>query len=78
MVPLRKKWCEIQHGKNNLAKEANTLRLGGHIQWYVANRHNILSVYNSRLTIFDITTIHRMSRDQQQQWVKHLDIAREA
>ena len=47
------------------------------LQWYVAHTHNVLSVYDSRLATSDITTIHRMSRDQQRHWVKHLDIARD-
>ena len=46
MVPLRKKRCNIQHGKDNQAKEANAIRLGDHIQWYVGNRHNVSSAYD--------------------------------
>ena len=48
------------------------------LQWYVAHTHNVLSVYDSRLATSDITTIHRMSRDQQRQLVEHLDIAQDA
>ena len=46
---------------STVMEEYNDLRLGNRIQWYVANRHNVLLVYDSRLTTFDITTIHRMS-----------------
>ena len=34
----------------------------------------MLLVYDSRLATFDIAIIHRMSHDQQRQWVKHMDI----
>ena len=34
-------------------------------------------MYDSRLAEFDITTVYIMSRDQQLQWVKHLDAARD-
>jgi hypothetical protein len=54
------------------------VRLGNCIQWYVSNRCNVLLAYDSRLANFHITTTNRTSRNQQQQWVKHLDIAREA
>ena len=33
---------------------------------------------DSILADFDITTIHRMSPNQQRQWIKYLDITREA
>ena len=64
MVSLWKKQFEIQSGEDNLAEEANALRLGNRIQWYVANWHNIFSMYDSRLASVDINTIYRMSRDQ--------------
>ena len=68
----------IQHGNNNKAEEEDkVLRLGDHIQWYVANRHNVLLVYDGRLADFDITTVHKMSRNQQRQWVKNFGKARE-
>ena len=78
IVPLWNKRCKIQHGRDNRAEEANNLRVGDYIQWYVANRHNVLLAYDSKLATFDITTIHRISRDQQRQWVKHLDVAQDA
>ena len=78
MVPLWKARCKIQHDKDNQIEAAYYVGLGDNIKWYVASKHNILSAYDSRLANLDITTIHRMSRNQQQQWVKQLDITREA
>ena len=63
---------------DNQAVEANDLRLRDLIQWCVPNRHNMLSTYDSRLITFDIAAINRMSRDQQRQWVNHLDVAQDA
>ena len=61
MVPLWNKRCEIQHGKDNRAEESDNLRLGNHTQWYVANIHNMLSVYDSRLETF-AGTARRLDR----------------
>ena len=40
--------------------------------------YTIYLAYNSRLVNFDITTLHIMSRNQQQECATHLDIARDA
>jgi hypothetical protein len=64
MEPVWRQRCEPQHGKENRAESEENVKVAERIPWYVTNRHNVLSAYNSRLARFYILTIHRMSRDR--------------
>ena len=48
------------------------------VGYTLANRHNVLFAYDSRLAQFDTPDTHRMSRDQKRHWIKHLHVAHSA
>ena len=45
---------------------------------YTTHKHEVLAAYDSFLAEFDVSTIHRMSRQVKHKWVQILDKAREA
>jgi hypothetical protein len=52
MEPIWRKRCELQYGKDTREEAENDIRLGDRIQRYVANKHNVLPAYDSRLVKF--------------------------
>lgn len=78
LTPLWHTRNEILHRNNNKFKEVEGTRLAERIQWYIEHKEEVLSVHDHHLARHDIATIHRMSCETRRQWVRHLDIAREA
>ena len=69
---------ELMHRNDNRHREAEDTTLTKNIEWYVSHCHEILSHRDEFLADVDVSNLHRMRRDTKQEWVRHLDIARQA
>ena len=66
------------HWNKNKHREAEDATLTEKIEWYISHRHEILSYRDEFLADVDVSTLHRMRRDTKREWLRHLEIARQA
>ena len=77
-MPMWKMRCEVQHGKNSGARAQVMEKLGERMNWYMAHKHELLTYHDRRLAKHSMGEIHQLNRRQRAQWIKYLDIARDA
>ena len=70
-MPMWKMRCEVQHGRNSGAWAQVMEKLGERMNWYMANRHELLAYHDRRLAKYSMVDIHRLNRRQRVQWVKY-------
>ena len=54
------------------------LRIDERIQWYIDNKNEVLAIHDSYLAEYDVSLLHRGTRATKREWIRHLDLAREA
>ena len=78
LEPIWHQCNDLLRSKQSKYPDVESERLAERIQWYVEHKHDVLSIHDHHLARFDVPTIHRMSRDQRREWIRHLDAARAA
>ena len=78
VLPLWHQRNDIMHQKENKNREKEDSSLAEKIQWYVAHRHEVMSLHDTFLAEIDVSTLHRLRTDTKREWVRHLEKARAA
>lgn len=77
ITPLWRTRNDILHHSTNFVSDTTYAQLGDRLLWYIQNK-SALARQDQYLTQFSASQIDAMGIHQRREWVKHLDIARDA